>query len=395
MLPQTRLGMYRGDSCLETFLAKFENMSVYMRWTEEDRLFHLQASLDGAAGQILWDAGPQPSTQSVIRLLRTRFGNEHQAERFRAELRARRRKKGENLQVLYNDICRLLALAYPGPANATSTIVGRDAFIDALGNQTLRVRILEREPRTIEEAMNVACRLEAFDRSVFEDDFDDDQPKVRGRQLRQVKDRVEGSRVAADDVVQLKQQIDNKRVRLEECVASNRKLKSENELYAGREAMSSGAIVGQPSSSMLPPMNPYVEQPPRRPPVDRSTRPCFGCGGYGHWKRECPNRPSFGAPMNPPTFGNVAQWNSVSTSVRPAEIYVDARIEGKPVICLLDTGCARTVIGRKLIPNHVLSSTDLNLFAANGTSIPLIGVLLLNLIHRRSKLFEHGRVLAT
>ena len=89
MLPQVRLGMFRGESCLETFLVKFEDLSLYMRWTEEDRLFHLRASLDGVAGQILWDAGPQTSTASVIRLLRVRFGNEHQAERFRAELRSR------------------------------------------------------------------------------------------------------------------------------------------------------------------------------------------------------------------------------------------------------------------------------------------------------------------
>ena len=40
-------------------------------------------------------------------------------------------------------ICWLPALAYPGPPNATSTIVGRDAFIDLHGNQTLRDRILE------------------------------------------------------------------------------------------------------------------------------------------------------------------------------------------------------------------------------------------------------------
>mgnify|MGYP003481558720 FL=1 len=96
----------------------------------------------------MWDAGPQTSVVDVIRLLRARFGTNHQAERFRAELRCRRRQKGESLQDLYNDICRLLTLAYPGPPNATTQIVGRDGFLDALDNGNLRVRILEREHLT-------------------------------------------------------------------------------------------------------------------------------------------------------------------------------------------------------------------------------------------------------
>ena len=57
-----------------------------------------------------------------------------------------------------------MALAYPGPTSELSEIVGRDAFLEALGNQALRVRILEREPRTFDEALNIAVRLEAFDR---------------------------------------------------------------------------------------------------------------------------------------------------------------------------------------------------------------------------------------
>lgn len=50
-LPHVTLGSYRGDSCLETFLSKFENISSYLSWNESDRLFHLRASLEGAAGR--------------------------------------------------------------------------------------------------------------------------------------------------------------------------------------------------------------------------------------------------------------------------------------------------------------------------------------------------------
>jgi hypothetical protein len=102
-----RLGNYSGDKCLETFLAKFENMSTYLNWSEKDRLFHLKASLDGPAGQVLWDMGSQSSVDDVIRLLRSRFGTDNQAERFRAELRARRRRKGDL-------VCYHYPRTYPG-----------------------------------------------------------------------------------------------------------------------------------------------------------------------------------------------------------------------------------------------------------------------------------------
>jgi hypothetical protein len=65
-----KLGNYDGTTSLETFLAKFENCATYCEWDDRDRVFHLRACLEGAAGQILWDAGEHVSLDKVIRLLR-------------------------------------------------------------------------------------------------------------------------------------------------------------------------------------------------------------------------------------------------------------------------------------------------------------------------------------
>jgi hypothetical protein len=158
-----KLGMYNGTTCLETFLAKFDNCAHYYEWSAVDQQFYLKAALEGPAGQLLWDLDRDASILHIKKLLRCRFGSDNQAERFRAELRSRKRKAGESLQSLYQDVCRLMALAYPGPTSDLSEIVGRDAFLEALNNQTLRVRVLEREPRTLDQALNAAVRLEAFD----------------------------------------------------------------------------------------------------------------------------------------------------------------------------------------------------------------------------------------
>ena len=52
-----------------------------------------------------------------------------------------------------------MSLAYPGNSSALWDIVGRDAFLEALDNQALRVRILKKEPKNLDDALNMASRL--------------------------------------------------------------------------------------------------------------------------------------------------------------------------------------------------------------------------------------------
>jgi len=89
-----------GSDSLETFLLKFQHLAVYLKWNEEDRFHHLCASLEGPAGQVLWELPPGATTADLKHLLQTRFGTQLQAESFKAKLRTRRRDKGESLQDL-------------------------------------------------------------------------------------------------------------------------------------------------------------------------------------------------------------------------------------------------------------------------------------------------------
>ena len=94
------------------------------------------------------------------------------------------------MQSLYQDVCRLLALAYPGPSSNLLGIVGRDAFLDAFDDPALRIRILEWEPKDLDEALQLACRLEAHGKSatpVSETvDGERDRERNRGRPIRTV-----------------------------------------------------------------------------------------------------------------------------------------------------------------------------------------------------------------
>src|SRR5208282_329200 len=67
----------------------------------------------------------------------------------------------------------------------------------------------------------------------------------------------------------------------------------------------------------------------------------------------------------------------ISAQVHPAEIYVRVHLGGRQILTILVTGCERSIIGKSLIPDLQLTDTGLSLFAANGTSIPLVGAVTL------------------
>jgi len=115
--PTLKLGTYNGTTLLETFLAKFENCSDYYGWGARECLCHLRVCLEDDAGQVLWDAGTTWSTYDVIALMRNRFGSVNQAERHRAQLRALRRQRVDSLQFVFQEVWRLMALAFPGQGN--------------------------------------------------------------------------------------------------------------------------------------------------------------------------------------------------------------------------------------------------------------------------------------
>jgi len=100
-------------------------------------------------------------TADIVLLLKTRFGTQLQAERFKAELCARRRAPGEYLQQLYQDICRLVTLAYPFAEASLVTHVGKEAFVTALNNRKLQLEVMKQEPQNVEAAFSHTIKLEA------------------------------------------------------------------------------------------------------------------------------------------------------------------------------------------------------------------------------------------
>src|SRR6266516_1445288 len=138
--PTTHLAPYEKDKELfETFMARYETFASYYQWYDRDKIFHLQNSMGTAAGSVLWDSGKEKYSNAaeLITLLKNRFGSENQKERYRMELKSRKRGTNETLQSLYLDIKKLLALSYGTAAEDVIEVIGIDSFADALNDSGL------------------------------------------------------------------------------------------------------------------------------------------------------------------------------------------------------------------------------------------------------------------
>jgi len=162
---------FNGTSTFETFYAQFENCAKYNRWDRSEQLAHLKAALTDAAGQVLWDCSSETtsSLSKLVKLLKERFGGAVQSDKYRMELRNRRRQSGEALQVLYQDIRRLTVLAYPGLEAKSREIMACDYFLDSLNDANLKLKVRERNPGTLDDALRVAIMLEVWEKDASHD----------------------------------------------------------------------------------------------------------------------------------------------------------------------------------------------------------------------------------
>ena len=79
--------------------------------------------------------------EELVRRLKRRYGSDDQQEKFRLQLKSRKRRTGETLQKLAYDVERLVGLAYPETGRRTRDVLARDSFIEAQGNSALEFRL--------------------------------------------------------------------------------------------------------------------------------------------------------------------------------------------------------------------------------------------------------------
>ena len=131
---------------VESHLTQFAIIAQRNGWDDREKADHLMCSLTGEASDLLRELAEDSSYNEVVACLRQHYASLDQVEIYRAQLKNRRRRPGEPLCELMKDIRRLFLSAFPGPVNYMSEIAAKDAFISALGDRDLMVKVLEREP---------------------------------------------------------------------------------------------------------------------------------------------------------------------------------------------------------------------------------------------------------
>jgi hypothetical protein len=73
-----------------------------------------------------------------------------------------------------------MTLAFPGQAGELYEIIARDTFLEALADPALRIRVLDQSPITLDDALSIVCRMEAYS-GIFrrDDEADNGRRKVR------------------------------------------------------------------------------------------------------------------------------------------------------------------------------------------------------------------------
>ncbi|XP_068739315.1 uncharacterized protein [Montipora capricornis] len=155
---------YDGTQSLRDYLKHFERCSVVNGWNKEDAAVFLAASLRGEVKKVLSGMSDSDCRNyaKIVDKLKLRFGVEKQRELHQARLHNRRQQENESVQALSADIRSMSTLAYQNLSPGTKERFAVQHFIDTSKDRDDRLRLRREKPRTMDEALLLACGLETF-----------------------------------------------------------------------------------------------------------------------------------------------------------------------------------------------------------------------------------------
>jgi len=124
------------------FVCHFDNCAKYNCWSKHDKVFQLRGELTGNAAQLLWETEDYTYKQLFDKIA-DRYSGKGIEERYQYDLRCRRRNKNEDIRDLAQDIQRLMSMVYPREKSSLSEHIARDAFVTALDNPELELKVRE------------------------------------------------------------------------------------------------------------------------------------------------------------------------------------------------------------------------------------------------------------
>jgi predicted aspartyl protease len=394
---------FSGSVSIESYLSHFETVSDYNGWSEYDKVAHLKAALTGEPAQILWDTGEHASLtyDNLAQKLRARYGSSEYCERYVSQLMCLKRRDGQSLQELHNEVCRLMALGFPGTADSPLyRIIGRDAFIAAFDRE-LQIKVRDRDPKDLSKVYEVAMRVESYLRdpnggNTVESNESQRRERVGVQRTRVVQQLAESD---ADDV---RDEISQLRRELKQCcqaqnnvsreVGRMRSLLESNLTEVARQGDSFAAVRRNSNNDEIARDN-YRDatlhngrqNTDEQGKFKSARKECFACGDRNHLVKDCPtrkraltdngvadNRNSTVVESNVSATGKNVR--GISDSAKNAA-YLRMCINGVLTDFLLDTGSDVCLLPAKYASLSNVIPTEQQLYAANGTAIAVDGIV--------------------
>ncbi|KAF6210362.1 hypothetical protein GE061_013466 [Apolygus lucorum] len=161
-LEKLKPGRYDGSSEWECYHRQFEMIAKHNRWNESSKASALAAALFGPALEVITDLDDSPSYKDLVAVLVSRFGTRHQAQRNLTLLYARVQQPKEDIRAFHQAIQGLARQAWPSAARvgAIEDVVVFH-FMRGIRDATLRDKLLSAGPKTLDDALDSALRLEA------------------------------------------------------------------------------------------------------------------------------------------------------------------------------------------------------------------------------------------
>ena len=173
------------------------------------------------------------------------------------------RSDGENVQKvsdLHQDIRRLMALAYPKLTADAREEIACDHLTDALNDAEFALKMKERAPMSLDEALRIALRLEAWQKSIQMPKNDEDRIERPRQKLRTTGKQPEleapESVGQSDQIKQLKSDMSNMSADV------NRQYEELKKLIVGNAPQP--RVTGNPVQSSTVSRGPLVAPPPFR-----------------------------------------------------------------------------------------------------------------------------------
>ena len=158
-----RPDVYSGTEDWEEYFSQFEDCAELGRWSVEDRVLTLAASLRGPA-RTFYMSLPERERRLyrvLVRRLEERFGSARQQNRWLSRFENRKRNTDETVAALGDDLRQMAQKAYSNLDPTAQEILALNQLYKSISME-MKCRCVDRECKSVADAVDVIERYEAL-----------------------------------------------------------------------------------------------------------------------------------------------------------------------------------------------------------------------------------------